>query len=179
MQYIIISWKNLKSTLQRMILPARLPSKQILSILRKYWWYCWSCWRYCWMCRWKCWRSGHYKDIIDDNGEYIANHMNPYLAADLNLPESGNLEDDNSISKSRTSSVRWNQDRIRSIKSSRENETLRGEISNKDLLIKIVSESLSQITNYFNKSNNVRHPRPQRIFLLNEMKMKKKTVRQF
>ena len=59
------------------------------------------------------------------------------------------------------------------------NETLRGEISNKDLLIKIVSESLSQITNYFNKSNNVRHPRPQRIFLLNEMKMKKKTVRQF
>ena len=36
------------------------------------------------------------------------------------------------------------------------NEILRGEISSKDLIIKMLSESLSQTTNYFNKSNSSR-----------------------
>ena len=35
-------------------------------------------------------------------------------------------------------------------------ENLRGEISNKDLIIKMLSNSLSQITNYFNKSDSIR-----------------------
>ena len=35
-------------------------------------------------------------------------------------------------------------------------ENLRGEISNKDLIIKMLSDSLSQITNYFNKSDSTR-----------------------
>ena len=36
------------------------------------------------------------------------------------------------------------------------NENLRGEISSKDLIIKMLSESLSQITNSFNKPNSIR-----------------------
>ena len=35
------------------------------------------------------------------------------------------------------------------------NENLRGEISSKDLIIKILSKSFLHITNYFNKSNNI------------------------
>ena len=38
----------------------------------------------------------------------------------------------------------------------KKNEILSGEVSNKDLIVKMLSESLSQITNYFNKSNSIR-----------------------
>ena len=36
------------------------------------------------------------------------------------------------------------------------NENLRGEISSKDLIVKMLSESFSQTTNSFNKPNSIR-----------------------
>ena len=36
------------------------------------------------------------QDIIDVHGEYIANPINSDIAAGLNSPESGNMEDSNS-----------------------------------------------------------------------------------
>ena len=57
-------------------------------------------------------------------------------------------------------SLSRNMDRIRAkydqSKILQKNENFRIKISSKDLIIKMLSESLSQITNSFNKSNNIR-----------------------
>ena len=57
-------------------------------------------------------------------------------------------------------SLSRNMDRIRAkydqSKILQKNENFRIKILSKDLIVKMLSESLSQITNSFNKSNNIR-----------------------
>ena len=100
------------------------------------------------------------RDITRVNEEYIAGPINSYFTADPNTAESGNMEDNIAFIKAgllalktfvteELYSLSRIMDRIRTeydqSKIPEKNENLRDEISSKDLIIKMVSESLSQI----------------------------------
>ena len=97
-------------------------------------------------------------DIIHVNEEYIASPINSYLTADPNSPEFVDMEDNPAFIKAELLALKsfvteelyslsqiidlirtkYNQSKILEKK-----ENLSGEISSKDLIIKILSESLS------------------------------------
>ena len=110
------------------------------------------------------------RDIIHANEEYSAGPINSYLTADHNTPESGNMEDNIVFIKAKLLALKsfvteelynlsQTMDRIRTeydqSKILEKNENLRGEISSMDLIIKMLSESLSQIANSLHKPNSI------------------------
>ena len=114
------------------------------------------------------------RDIIHNNEEHIAGPINPYVTANPNTPESSNIENKITFIKAELLAVKSFvtaelyslsriMDRIRTeydqSKILEKNENLRNEISSKDMIIKMLSESLSQITNSFNEPNSIRSTR--------------------
>ena len=114
------------------------------------------------------------RDIIHNNEEHIAGPINPYVTANPNTPESSNMENKITFIKAELLAVKSFvtaelyslsriMDRIRTeydqSKILEKNENLRNEISSKDMIIKMLSESLSQITNSFNEPNSIRSTR--------------------
>ena len=114
------------------------------------------------------------RDIIHNDKEHIAGPVNPYVTANPNTPESSNMENEIIFIKAELLAVKSFvtaelyslsriMDRIRTeydqSKILEKNENLRNEISSKGMIIKMLSESLSQITNSFNEPNSIRSTR--------------------
>ena len=106
---------------------------------------------------------------IDVNREYIASPINSHLIIGTSSPKTGNTEDNiafikaellalKSLVTEELYSLSQNLDRIQYDQSKivEKDENLREEISSKDLIIKMLSESLSQVTNSFNKPKSIR-----------------------